>query len=54
MVFIFFGQDKTEVEIKINDVLENMEKQKRFDHIIDIRKLPDGWKGTLVLFFHNH
>jgi len=50
--FIVTGQTKTEVEDRISVILTGLEKQKRFDHLVDIRKTPHEWKGTLQVFFH--
>jgi hypothetical protein len=53
MVFILTGTTKVDVQEQVNEIIYTVEKQGRFDYLLDVREVERGrWKATLQLFWH--
>jgi len=52
LTFTVKEADRKAVESRIRELLDGLEKQGKYDYLLDVRKSGDDWRGTVVVNFH--
>ncbi len=52
MTITIKGKNKSEVQDRVNEIIDNIEKQQKFDHRTEICKMEGGWQGTVEIHWH--